>query len=363
MAHGATGWGRGAAARLTDRSLPGQIMARKLVPMLTRLASMAFALFALFGALPAAAQECGITTPSRMLSFAEATGPAVPATNCAVMEGILVGQLFVEDNLARYRLQQRLNDPSSSGAILGYYGEQRVTQPMRARLTGRIAPCTTSDGSVTARTPPEQLVGQFGYCAGFAGRAFQATRVELLGPANFVRVLPDAQRPELGNLAPLAAGETRTRMLRSAQRFLIAMQARDMAALAALHGGGPDGRRSPAEIASILAHLLAAADSPFAPLRGADPASVQVALFGWKRPLWADSNWDREAIRAGEDAIACFSTRADAARLWPIDSKDADNLAGRPYACTRMHIDGTGIDAQATFDTEQARAGFAEPAG
>jgi hypothetical protein len=331
--------------------------------MLTRLASMALVLLALCGALPAAAQDCGTTTPSRVLTFGEATGAAVPATNCAVMEGILVGQLFVEDNLARYRLPQRLNDPSSTGAILGYYGEQRVTRPMRARLTGRIAPCTTSDGSVTARTPPEQLVGQFGYCAGYAGRAFQASRVELLGPATFVRVLPDAQRPDLGNLAPLVPGETRTRMLRSVQRFLTAMMARDMAALAALHGGGPDGRRSPAEIASILAQLMAATNSPFAPLRGTDPARVQVALFGWKRPLWADADWDRETMRAGEDAIACFSTRADAARLWPIDSKDADNVPGRPYACTRMHVDGTGIDAQATFDTEQASAGFAEPGG
>ena len=39
----------------------------------------------------------------------------------------------------------------------------------------------------------------------------------------------------------------------------------------------------------------------------------------------------------------------------------ADNLASRPYACTRIRLAGQGIDAVAQFDTFHAAGGVAEP--
>ena len=59
----------------------------------------------------------------------------------------------------------------------------------------------------------------------------------------------------------------------------------------------------------------------------------------------------------------CFSARPNAADLWPIDSKDADNIPGRPYACTRIRLNAVGEDATASFDTEEAPGGAVEPQG
>ncbi|MEQ1689145.1 MAG: hypothetical protein ABL874_11285, partial [Sphingopyxis sp.] len=75
-----------------------------------------------------------------------------------------------------------------------------------------------------------------------------------------------------------------------------------------------------------------------------------------------DAEWHAARARTGTaEAIACVSAHPNAAALWPVDSKDADNVAGRPYACTRIILSGTGADAPASFDTAQARSGLVEP--
>jgi hypothetical protein len=309
-------------------------------------------------AAPASAEDCG-RSMARSVSFAEATA-IDPATNpCVVIEGIVVGRLLVEDERARYRPEAIRNNPSSTGAILGLYNGGNFDVPTRVRIIGTVNTCAALEQTAHQRDP-NAIIMMTGFCHYFSGQVIRAIESETIGPVTLTRLLPMTDAAELGNLSPLAPGDVRTRMTAAAMRYAGAIRAGDRDALAAMHGGGADGRRSSIDVAAVTALLLDAPDSPFAPLRTFAPVAVEI--FGWKPPLWADDAWRQEAVRNGDsDAIACFSVRADAGRLWPIDSKDSDNVPGRPYACTRIHIGGSGMDSPASFDTEQAPNGLAEP--
>lgn len=311
-------------------------------------------------AAPASAQQC-TAEAAVPATFAEVTAADSPLAPCVQMEGIAVGRLFLADGNARYRLEPVRNNPSSTGQILGFYSERSFDEPTRVRLTGRIGDCATSQRQAEAQARgTNSIILLSGFCHYFSGRSVYTTTVDVLGPATITRLRPVDASPAIGNLSPLPAGDVRTRMRAAADRLIGAVRSGDRAALAAMHGGGPTGRRDPADVDRVVALLLTDADSPFAPLRTFEP--TEVAIFGWKPPLWADAGWQQQAARSGEsDAIACFSIRSDAAFLWPIDSKDADNRPGRPYACTRIHIGGTGADSPARFDTDQAMAGAVEP--
>ncbi len=311
-------------------------------------------------AAPAAAQQC-TADAAVPATFADVTATDAPLVPCVEIEGIVIGRLFVADSSARYRLEPVRNNPSSTGHILGFYSDQSFDEPTRVRLRGRIGDCATAQ--VQAERDAREtnsIILLSGFCHYFSGRTIHTTAVDVLGPATLTRPLPDQASATFGNLSPLAPGDVRTRMQAAADRLIGAVRSGDRAALAAMHGGGPSGRRDPVDVERVVSLLLDAPDSPFASLRIFEPTAVEI--FGWKPPLWADDAWRGETLRSGDsDAIACFSVRADSGRLWPIDSKDADNIPGRPYACTRIHIGGTGADSPARYDTDQAPVGAVEP--
>lgn len=318
-------------------------------------------------AAPAAAQECQRSRAPE-IDFAQATGGEQTAP-CVAITGIIVGRLFVEDERARYRQEQRENDPSSTGAILGIYAPETFDTPTRVRVIGRLTDCSELQNDAEAVAQARQADGETvivmmtGFCHYFPGRVIRAVHVDSLGEVRITRLTRAEAGPDLGNLAPLAPGDTRNRMLAAAARFADAVRAGDRTMLAAMHGGGPGARRSPRDIEEVLALLTGdAATTPFAMLRSR--AAISTEIFGWKPPLWADEAWQRDLRASGaEEAIACFTDQSEVAeQLWPIDSKDADNLVQRPYACTRIRLTGQGVDAPAQFDTMQARTGVAEPA-
>lgn len=305
---------------------------------------------------PAAAREC-TSRNAPALAFTDATTGDLP-TRCVTLEGIAVGRLFIADERARYRREVRENDPSSSGAVLGLYSSERFEMPTRVRITGRVMDCAALEAS--ARNAREQAALVGGYCHYYNGRAFRAGRVVRLGPATITRLRRADAGEELGNLAAIPPGDDRERLIASADRLFAAIKSGDRREIAALHGGGPGGTRSADEIAHTLHLVLDDPLSPFAALHG--PGGANVEILGWREPLWANDEWREQRRRSPSlDAIACWSVRLDAASQWPIDSKDADNLPGRPYACTRIHINGTGADAGASFETLQAVSGAMEP--
>lgn len=317
-------------------------------------------------AAPAWAQDApactaATATPSTIAALTTDT-PAAGPGDCVTVEGWQTGQTLYADGDARYRPERIYHDPSSTGAIIGLIqSEALAPAPQIVRVTGRLIDCDAA-AAVPPPSPRRQggeVIGSTddSYCGRFHGLALHVTAIETLGPASLVR-RPAGNNPDrIGNLAPLAEGDGRRQAQAAAERLLTAIRARDVATIRALHGGAPR-HRSADELAEAEALLLTDASSPFAALHGATP--VAIALFGWKPPLWADATWRAESGRNPvSESIACYSVRADAAALWPIDSRDADNRPGRPYACTRILINGA--DGTVRFDTEQARDGAAEP--
>lgn len=296
---------------------------------------------------------------ARTVSFAEATGD-VELGSCIAIEGIVVGRTLVADERARYRPQRRENDPSSSGAVLGLYSSvHHFEAPTRVRVIGILFDCDAAAAHARAANP-QVITMAIGYCHYFHGRTFRAHVVTDLGPVTLTRLLRADAGPDIGNLSPLPDGDVRRQMADAVTRFITAVRTGERSGVAAMHGGGPGGTRSPGELAEIERLIFEDATSPFAALRGTGDVSIEI--FGWRAPLWADADWHAARARTGTaEAIACFSGHPNAAVLWPIDSRDADNISGRPYACTRITLSGTGADAPASFDTQQARSGVAEP--
>ncbi|MEQ1725144.1 MAG: hypothetical protein ABL882_04355 [Sphingopyxis sp.] len=326
--------------------------------MLIRIALALIACATFAFAAPATAQECD-AAHAHSVTFAQATGD-VPLESCIAIEGVVVGRTLVEDGRARYRPERRENDPSSSGAVLGFYSEESFAQPTRVRVVGVLSDCTSAHAR-SLGADPQAIWFPSGYCHYYRGRTLSARSVTTLGGAPLIRLLRSQAGPDLGNLSPLPDGDVRRQMLAAAERFRAAIRADDRTAVAAMHGGGPSGTRGVNEWAAVERLLFEDAASPFALSVRADYPHV-VEIFGWRAPLWADAEWHAARARTGTaEAIACFSTHPNAAALWPIDSKDADNVAGRPYACTRIILSGTGADAPAHFDTERASHGIAEP--
>ncbi|MEQ1687105.1 MAG: hypothetical protein ABL874_00855, partial [Sphingopyxis sp.] len=213
--------------------------------MMSRFLAMTVTLTAFAFAAPAAAQACDATTATPT-SFADATSTS-PLGSCITIEGIVVGRTLVEDSRARYRPEQRENDPSSSGAVLGLFSFQRFDVPTRVRVVGVLIDCGELIQATEARG---ERIGA-GYCFHFHGRALSArVAVTTLEPAPLTRLTRADAGPDLGNLSPLPDGDVRRQMADAVTHFIIAVRSGDRAAVTTMHGGGAAGTRSPSELAA-----------------------------------------------------------------------------------------------------------------
>lgn len=82
--------------------------------------------------------------------------------------------------------------------------------------------------------------------------------------------------------------------------------------------------------------LLADRCAAFAPLV-TSAAPLERRIFGWSLPA-AYSSADRAQIaaRPEAEALVCWAARTDGPPRWPRTAAEADNGAGRPYACARI---------------------------
>ncbi len=122
------------------------------------------------------------------------------------------------------------------------------------------------------------------------------------------------------------------RFAAAADELFPALRSRDPARWAPLLGGrwlGPADREA-------VAALLADRCAPFAPLFEA-AVPIERRILGWSVPK-AYSAADRAEIaaRPEAEALICWAAGEGSAEAWPKTAADADNRAGRPYACARI---------------------------
>ena len=162
---------------------------------------------------------------------------------------------------------------------------------------------------------------------------FMSTTGEF-GPSQLKRRLPGGKG---GDLAAAEAGWPHlAEVTRQARAFAAAMRDKDVATLSALTGRGYQAEQLVSDEGAALFQLTKGAGEPV---------------------IFTDRNAASDEA-AGE---ACWCTRKTCAKRWPIDSRDADNQPGRPYACLR--VEGALRDGQWRYrlDASHDVAGLQEP--
>lgn len=145
--------------------------------------------------------------------------------------------------------------------------------------------------------------------------------------APLIPIEPEAAT-EPARLAPLAPDSPwRARFEAAADDLLPALRSGDWQPLL---GGRWLGEADRQATATLLADKCAA----FAPLL-ASGNPLERRIFGWTVPA-SYSLADRAEIAARSEAEALVCWSAAGGRIWPATAAEADNSAGRPYACARI---------------------------
>lgn len=134
-------------------------------------------------------------------------------------------------------------------------------------------------------------------------------------------------------LAPLAADSPwRARFEAAADELLTAFRSGQPARWQPLLGGRWLGERDRAAVAALLADKCAA----FAPLLAAQ-GPIERRILGWNiPPSYSATDRAEIAARSEAEALVCWSAGQGSAAAWPRTAAEADNAAGRAYACARI---------------------------
>lgn len=178
---------------------------------------------------------------------------------------------------------------------------------------------------------PSALVAAFAALPA-AAQDCAAPPAPIAGTAPLVPIEPEPAA-EPARLAPLAADSPwLARFAAAADELLPALRSREPARWQPLLGGRWLGAAERRAVAALLADRCAA----FAPLFAASEP-IERRIFGWSIPA-AYSAADRAEIaaRPEAEALVCWAAGQDGAAAWPETAAEADNRAGRPYACARI---------------------------
>jgi hypothetical protein len=304
---------------------------------------------------PAPVTSCTVTT-AQATTIADIIGsPNTAIGRCVAVEGLAIGNQLHADNVARYRPQTRYNDPSSTGAIIGLYGaRQSDVRPQRVRIVGRLGTCADLLARAQRASTPDSIVMLGGYCHYFSGATIDAVTVTAHGDADQVRMPRGRADPALGNIAPMAAGPARDRLMQAAVGLFAGLGTVDVYRSILRPNNGPP--RSDAEINALATRLATGAGT-----RSGDGVTE---IFGWRTPLWAGAEERAGFARQSEqvtEGIACHSIRPDAAALWPISDSDAFIGGQRPYACARISVDAAGTPLIEVFGEADEDYDIREP--
>lgn len=260
-----------------------------------------------------------------------AADPKAWIARCVAVDGLYANERVYADPDAIYGL---------NGNFIGGFidGMNALPGAWRGAFIGRVTDCEAAEATLLnaqLRAPGISVNGRTLGCIEPKGPMLMFMTATGLKASGIKRRLPGARGGDL--LAAPADWEHRAALEERAKAFEEAMAGGDVAALGQVLGNG-----------YRAGMLLSDTDTAFAAMKK-QVTRTRIALM------------DRDA---GEDrmaAEACFCLTRDCAKLWPVDSRDADNQPGRPYACLRM--EGVLLDGKWRYhlDASHDVAGLEEP--
>lgn len=251
-----------------------------------------------------APRVCAPTNSEKATVAAIAADPAAWMGKCVSVEAIYSGERLNVDADAIYGV----NDNSIGGYV---DGKGDVGGAWTGTFTGRVADCAVAEEDLLTgllRSPGISLHGRTLGCLEPKGPFLVFMTHAGMEPAGIKRRLPGEKGGDL-----VAVGETWSHF------DAVTDVAYDFAN--AFDIGWPDGL-----IVGIYEaqRLLEGNGSVF------DKAKPLA-----ERPLTVFLDED-DTVAETFVAEACFCLKTDCTKLWPIDSRDADNQPTRPYACVRV---------------------------
>lgn len=259
-----------------------------------------------------------------------AADPAAWMGKCAVVEGLYSNERVFEDIDAIYGV----NDHVVGGFVDGL-GALRGA--WRGEFVGRVMDCAAAEETLLTaqlRAPGISLHERVLGCVKPEGPFLMFMSHGDLSPSGLTRRMPGARG---GDLTPAAAGwEHAAAVTQRANAFAAAMRSSDPAALTGLLGDAYRAGRLLADDSSALMLLKKDAGAP--------------VIF-----------MDRDSGADDIAAEACWCAQRSCGKLWPIDSRDADNEPARPYACLR--VEGVKRDGSWRYrlDASHDVSGLPEP--
>jgi len=236
-----------------------------------------------------------------------ASDPAAWMGKCVKVEGLYSNERVYADADAIYGL-----NPNAIGGFID--GTAPMPGAWRGTFTGRVADCAVTEEiqlNAQLRAPGISLNGRTLGCTTGEGPYLMFMTGSQLKPSGLKRRLPGAKGASLVRVD--TAWEHYQSALGLAQHFETAMQSATPEMLSQHLGNAYVAERLHAGDGSALAALKTWAKRPFEIFR--DTRVTEAGRF------------------AGE---ACWAVKKGGEKRWPIDSRDADNQATRPYACLRV---------------------------
>jgi len=302
---------------------------------------------------PAMSANCERRDALRVTVTQVAGNPDAYMNKCVLIDGVMYGHSLFETVDGVYVRSPDALDDTKSGLRLGVDGARARARPgyRHVTLLGRIQDCEVIRQCVEAAAGPDEVVMVGGFCHTAYGPFVSIEDLEFHGGAPFFRQMGDAHPANYGDIEPVPANwPHRAKIEALAGKFLAALRARDRHTLADIHFRNV-GLEWPDDEAQMLHFLLDDPKSPFAALRTSTNAP-QTVVLSYRQPDEGEDDFS---------AFVCFCREPDCTDRWPIASFDADNVAGRPYACTTIEpylSDGHDIPH---FRTPAMKAGLVEP--
>ncbi len=274
---------------------------------------------------------CTADNSEKVAVGAIAAAPADWMGRCVVVDGLYSDERVYRDVDAVYGV----NDDSVGGYIDGL---GQLPGAWRGSFVGRVSDCAEAEETLLAaqlRSPGISLHGRVLGCTKAEGPflMFMSTTGEF-GPSGLKRQMAGGKG---GDLEIAGSGWPHLdAVMQKARAFEQAMRAGDAAPLAVALDD------------AYRAELL---------LNGEDSALSFLRTGGGAPTIFIDRD-------AGADAVAaeaCWCRQQACGKLWPTDSRDADNQPGRPYACLRIEGGLRGGQWRYRVDASHDVAGLQEP--